>query len=319
MKVSPTHVTAVHLPKKSSYSAQPDLSIIILNYNAEAFLRDCLLSVRLQEGLSIQTIVVDNHSTDNSVKMLRAEFPEITLVLRDTPAGFSAGNNAGVPQATADTILFLNPDMKLLHPQDLKKCYDKYHATQNIGLLTCRVNLVITGGIDETCHRGFPTPWASFTHFVGLSRLFPRSKWFGRYLQSYKGYESEHEVDAVGGMFMLMSRRVGDRVGWWDEDYPLYGEDLEFSYRSHDLGFQNIYWPAVTVLHYKGASTGMSRQSKSVTTASRGTTQRVKGWSIAAMEIFYRKHYLSVYPFYVNWLVLLGIKLLKFKRVTLAR
>lgn len=319
MKIIPTHVTAVHQPKKISYTGKPDLSIIILNYNAKTFLRDCLHSIRAQKGLKIQTIVVDNHSTDDSVAMLTAEFPDITLVLRDTPMGFSAGNNAGVPQAKADTILFLNPDMKLLNSDDLKRCYDKYHATKKVGLLTCRVNLVITGGIDETCHRGFPTPWASLTHFLGLSRLFPHSPLLGQYLQSYKGYDNEHEVDAVGGMFMLLSRQVGERVGWWDEDYPLYGEDLEFSFKAKEMGYQNLYWPEVTVLHYKGASTGMSQHSKTVTTASRSTTRRVKGWSIQAMEIFYRKHYQSVYPFFINWLVFLGIKLLKFKRVTLAR
>lgn len=318
MKLNPTHIKKVHSAKKTTYAGKPDLSIIILNYNAEKLLRDCLHSLRTQKGLKIQTIVVDNNSKDASVAMILEEFPEITVVERDTPLGFSAGNNAGIPQAKADTILFLNPDMKLLKTDDLKKCYNKYYQTRNIGLLTCKINLAITGAIDETCHRGFPTPWASLTFFSGLARLMPQSKLFGQYLQSYKGYDSEHEVDAVGGMFMLMSRKVGESIEWWDEDYPLYGEDIEFSFRSKELGYRNIYWPEVTVLHYKGASTGMSKHSKSVTTASKETTRRVKSWSIQAMEIFYKKHYKHKYPFFINWLVFMGIKLLKFKRVTLA-
>lgn len=318
MKLNPTHIKKIHPAKKTTYVGKPDLSIIILNYNAEKFLRDCLLSLRIQKGLKIQTIVVDNNSKDTSVAMILKEFPEVIVVERDTPLGFSAGNNAGIPQAKADTILFLNPDMKLLKTDDLKKCYDKYYQTKNIGLLTCKINLAITGAIDETCHRGFPTPWASLTFFSGFARLLPQTKLFGQYLQSYKGYDDEHEVDAVGGMFMLMSRTVGDSIGWWDEDYPLYGEDIEFSFRSKELGYKNIYWPEVVVLHYKGASTGMSKHSKSVTTASKETTRRVKGWSIQAMEIFYRKHYKHKYPFFINWLVFVGIKLLKFKRVTLA-
>lgn len=318
MKLTPTNVKKISPAKVTFYAGKPELSIIILNYNAEKFLRDCLLSIKKQQGLKIQTIVVDNNSKDNSVNMIASEFPEVTIVERDTPLGFSAGNNAGVPQAKADTILFLNPDMKITGRFDLKKCYDKYYKTQDLGLLTCRINLVISGNIDETCHRGFPTPWAAFTFFSGLARLFPKTKIFGQYLQTYKGYDSEHEVDAVGGMFMMLSRKVGEVIGWWDEEYPLYGEDLEFSFRSKAAGYKNIYWPDVTVLHYKGASTGMSKHSKTVTTASKETTRRVKGWSMQAMEIFYRKHYQKKYPFFINWLVFLGLKILKFKRVTLA-
>lgn len=294
-----------------------DISIIILNYNALVFLRKTLASIQMQKGIRIETIVVDNNSSDDSKEMVAKEFPSVKWVQRDTSVGFSAGNNAGLPLAAADTILFFNPDIAFKKPDDLKRCYDKYYATPGIGLLTARVNLVVNGEIDATCHRGFPTPWAAFTHFSGLEKFFPRSKLFSPYTLSYLGYDTEHEVDAVGGMFMLLSRKVGEQVGWWDEDYPLYGEDIDFSYRVKELGLKNLYWPSVVVEHYKGATTGMSKSSKKVTSASRATTRRVKGWSIEAMQVFYRKHYQDKYPFFVNWLVYLGIKLLKFRRVTL--
>jgi len=311
--------------KKNSHPTHPrskaskaDVSIIILNYNAEFFLRKTLASIMMQKGINCQTIVVDNHSSDNSLAMVKKEFPSVKIVRRHTSEGFSAGNNAGLPFATADTILFFNPDIAFTKPDDLKRCYDKYYSTPKIGLLTARVNLVVNGEIDATCHRGFPTPWAAFTHFTGLERLFPNSPLFAKYTQSYKGYDTEHEVDAVGGMFMLLSRKVGEQIGWWDEDYPLYGEDIEFSYQVKAQGFKNLYWPEVVVEHYKGATTGMSKSSKKVTSASKATTRRVRGWSIQAMETFYRKHYASQYPFFVNWLVYLGIKLLKFYRLRLA-
>lgn len=297
---------------------KPDVSVIILNYNAEKFLRETLKSVEMQKGIVVETIVVDNNSSDNSKAMVKKEFPDARWVQRDTSLGFSAGNNAGLPFAHADAVLFLNPDASFTKSSDLKKCLDKLYSDDTIGTLTARVNLVLTGGIDVTCHRGFPTPWASFTHFVGLSKLFPNTPFFNQYTKNYLGYTKEHEIDAVGGMFMLMRRSVGEQVGWWDEDYPLYGEDIDFCYRIHEAGYRNLYWPTVTVLHYKGVTTGMSKQSSTVTTAKKDTIRRVKGWSIQAMEIFYKKHYVKKYPFFINWLVFLGIKVMKFRRVTMA-
>ena len=297
---------------------KPDVSVIILNYNAEKFLRETLKSVEMQKGIVVETIVVDNNSSDNSKEMVKKEFPGVRWVQRDTSLGFSAGNNAGLPFAHADAVLFLNPDASFTKSSDLKKCLDKLYSDDTIGTLTARVNLVLTGGIDVTCHRGFPTPWASFTHFVGLAKLFPNTPFFNQYTKNYLGYTTEHEIDAVGGMFMLMRRSVGEQVGWWDEDYPLYGEDIDFCYRIHEAGYRNLYWPSVTVLHYKGVTTGMSKQSSTVTTAKKDTIRRVKGWSVRAMEIFYKKHYVKQYPFFINWLVFLGIKIMKFRRVTLA-
>ncbi len=296
---------------------KPDVSVIILNYNAKEFLRETLKSVQMQKDLKIETIVVDNNSSDNSKAMVKTEFPGVAWVQRNTSLGFSAGNNAGLPAAHADTILFLNPDASFTKSGDLKKCFDKLWSDDTIGALTPRINLVLTGGIDETCHRGFPTPFSAFTHFSGLFKLFPDLPLFNHYTKRYLGYTKEHEIDAVGGMFILMRKSVGESVGWWDEDYPLYGEDIDFCYRLHEAGYRNLYYPAVTVLHYKGVSTGMSKQSSTVSTAKKDTIRRVKGWSIEAMEIFYRKHYAQKYPFFITWLVYLGIRLLKFRRVGL--
>jgi GT2 family glycosyltransferase len=293
-----------------------DISVIIVNHNAKDFLRNTLKSLAGQVGVALQIIVVDNGSTDGSAEMVKHDFKSVTWLERHTTLGFSAANNLGLEQASADTILFLNPDVTFMESTDLKVCYDKLMGDQSIGALTARVNLALTGSIDETCHRGFPTPWAAFTHFSGLSKLFPSIPLFNRYTKRYLGYDAEHEIDAVGGMFMLMRKAVGDSVRWWDEDYPLYGEDLDLCYRLKVAGYRNYYYPKVSLLHYKGITTGMSKQSKSVTTADVGTTRQVKLWSIEAMEIFYRKHYASKYPFFFNWFVYLGIKLLKLRRLS---
>ncbi len=298
--------------------ARPELSIIIVNHNAKDFLLELLASIATQVGVSIETIVVDNHSSDASRSVVMKQFPDVIWIERQTSHGFAAGNNLGIKKAQGEVLLFLNPDTKLLQPTDLKRCYDKLMFDPTVGALTCRLDLALSGRIDETCHRGFPTPWAALTYFSGLARLFPDSSVFGEYLQSYKGYTTEHEVDAVGGMFLLIRRSVGEQVGWWDEDYVFYGEDIDFCYRLKAAGYRNLYYPAVTALHYKGVSSGMSQHSKAVTTASRATTRQVKSWSINAMEIFYRKHYAKKYPLLLTWLVYLGIRLMRLKRLTLA-
>lgn len=298
-------------------TSRPQVSLIILNHNAGEYLGQTLNSIKTQQGITYEVIIVDNLSSDNPRPLAESLMPEVVWLQRATTTGFSAGNNLGVKRAKADTILFLNPDITFLTPHDLKTCYDKLWSDPTLGVLTARVKLALTGAIDDTSHRGFPTPWAAFTHFSGLSRLIPVPL-FNRYTKRYLGYTKEHQIDAVGGMFMLLRREVGEQVGWWDESFPLYGEDLDFCYRVDQAGYRNWYYPRVTVLHYKGITTGMSKQSRAVTTAKRETTRRVKLWSVQAMEIFYRKHYWSQNPFLLNWLVLLGIKLMYLKRVTLS-
>lgn len=295
-----------------------DLSIIIVSHNSQYFLRQTLNSLATQQNISYETIVVDNLSTDNTCEMLKSEFPEVKLIKRETSVGFAAANNVGIKQATAGTLLFLNPDISFNTPLDLARCYERLTTDNKIACLGPKVTLALTGEIDSTSHRGFPTPLASFTHFSALSRLFPSVATLNQYTKSYLGYDHEHEIDAIGGMFMMIKREAGESVGWWDEEYDFYGEDLDLCYRLWQHNLPVLYYPAVTINHYKGATTGMSKSSRSVTTASREKTRQVRRWSIQAMEIFYRKYYEKKYPFLVNQLVYLGIKILYIIRVGLA-
>ena len=295
-----------------------DLSIIIVSHNSHDFLRQTLNSLATQKNITYETIVVDNLSTDNTREMLKREFPEVKLVKRDTSVGFAAANNVGIKQATAGTLLFLNPDISFNTPTDLARCYEHLNIDNKISCLGPRVTLALTGEIDATSHRGFPTPFASFTHFSGLSKLFSNVAMLNQYTKSYLGYDNEHEIDAIGGMFMMLKREAGESIGWWDEEYDFYGEDLDLCYRLWQHNLRILYYPTVTIKHYKGATTGMSKSSHSVTTATSEKTRQVRRWSIQAMEIFYRKHYQKKYPFLINWIVFLGIRLMKFRRVTLA-
>lgn len=295
-----------------------DLSIIIVSHNSHDFLRQTLNSLATQKNITYETIVVDNLSTDNTREMLKSEFPQVKLVNRDTSVGFAAANNVGIKQAGAGTLLFLNPDISFNTPNDLARCYERLNIDNKISCLGPRVTLALSGEIDATSHRGFPTPLASFTHFSALSRLFPTVPAFNQYTKSYLGYDHEHEIDAIGGMFMMLKREAGESIGWWDEEYDFYGEDLDLCYRLWQNNLRILYYPSVTINHYKGATTGMSKSSHSVTTATSEKTRQVRRWSIQAMEIFYRKHYQKKYLFIVNQLVYLGIKILYIIRVGLA-
>lgn len=295
-----------------------NISVVIVTHNAMDFLKETLTSLFKQKGISLETIVVDNKSTDQTRAMLKKFFPKVHLLTRNTPVGFASANNLGIKHSHADTILFLNPDVTFGSDNDLKKCYSRLYDNPKVGAISPRVNLVKTGLIDETCHRGFPTPWASLTHFSGLSQLFPHVPIFNQYTKNYLGYNNEHSIDSVGGMFMLVKKTAGQSISWWDEDFAFYGEDIDFCYRLWQHNYSVLYYPQVKVLHYKGITTGMSKQSKELTTAKKETIRRVKAWSVQAMEIFYRKHYQQKYPFFVNWLVYLGLKLMYLRRVTFA-
>lgn len=293
---------------------RPELSVIIVTHNSRVFLPSLLDSLSEQKRVSIEIIVVDNNSSDDTVDVLSKKYKHVTILQRNSDHGFSAANNLGAANASSDMLLFLNPDISLIKPDDLYKLLEKYKSLKNPGALGPKVILHSSQKIDKTCHRGFPTPWAAFTHFTGLERLFPRSPIFSQYTGSYKGYNSEHPVDSIGGMFMLIDRSTLTSVGGWDEDYPLYGEDIDLCYRLQVAGYENYYWPGVVAMHHKGASTGMSRSSRRVTSANKATTNSVKAWSIEAMRIFYQKHYIKKYPAIVTFIVLVGIKFLKILR-----
>lgn len=294
-----------------------DLSTIIVTYNAASFVGDTITSLLSQTGLSCEIIVVDNASTDDTVSLLKHRFPQVKILESSTNLGFSRANNLGLKHAAADTILFLNPDVIFNTTTDLLLCFNRLKQDKNIGALTPRINLGYTQQIDATCHRGFPTPWAGFTYFSGLSSLFPTLPLFNHYTKRYLGYDTEHPIDSLGGMFVLTPRRAGDAIGWWDEDYQFYGEDLDYCFRLKQKKYTVLYYPTVTVNHLKGSSTGMSQKTLIHSRASKATTQSVKAWSIQAMELFYSKHYAPHYPRVLTFLVKLGIRLLKFIRVGL--
>ena len=305
-----------------------DLSIIILNYNAKKFVIDCIRSIEnsRRNGYFWEVIVVDNGSTDGSQDAIRklienknlpsAEPSSLVLLENKKNLGFSKGNNVAIPKSRGRYLLFLNPDT-VVDPKTLSYMLSFMDKHKDVGASTCKLMLP-NGDLDEAAHRGFPTPWNAFCHFFGIERLFPSSRLFSGYTLGYLSKNAVHEIDSLSGAFMIVRREAGKQVGWWDEDYFWYGEDIDFCYRlkksslpTGRQGWKIMYVPRVWILHYRGVSSGLKKHTRYLSSASRETRKRAAASSIEAMRIFYKKHYLGHYPKTVLWLVWLGIWILE--------
>lgn len=236
-----------------------DISVIIVNYNVKEFLRGTLVSVEraLAHGkLEGEIFVVDNNSADDSVEMVREEFPHVHLLAQNVNLGFGKANNLAAHQATGDYILLLNPDT-IVGEDTLQTMVAFMKANPDTGLSGCKL-LNADGSFQDPCRRGFPTPWASFTKLFGLSKLFPKSKLFSQYYLSYLPIDETYEVDAVSGAFMFLSRAAWEATGGFDEAYFMYGEDLDLCYRVKKAGFKVFYVPTTATIHFRGESTKRS-------------------------------------------------------------
>jgi len=292
-------------------SKKPDLSIIVLNYNTKELLRDCLKSIKKAEtdGFNVETIVVDNASIDKSTEMVKQEFSWVELIVSKKNVGFAAGNNLGIPQAQGRHILFLNPDTKVFS-DTLKVMVEFMDKNSRAGAATCRIELP-SGEVDDACHRGFPTPWNAFAHFSGLARFFPKSKLFAGYSLGYLPKNKTHQIDSGCGAFLMVRRKAGKEVGWWDEDYFWYGEDLDFCYRLKEKGWKIFFVPQTKIIHYKGVASGIKKHTQKITTATKETRIRAVKASTEVMRIFFRKHYQKKYSKLLYWLVMRGIDFLE--------
>lgn len=234
-----------------------NLSVIIVNYNVQYFLEQCLRSVnKACRGLDCEVFVVDNNSSDGSVEMVRMRFPEVKLIINKENKGFSAANNQAIKQATGKYILLLNPDTVVEEDTFIKSC--KFlDANKNAGALG--VQMIDGKGVFlPESKRGLPTPAVAFYKIFGLSALFPHSKTFGRYHLGFLAKDKTHEVDVLSGAFMMIRKEVLDKIGFLDETFFMYGEDIDLSYRITQAGFKNYYFHETRIIHYKGESTKKS-------------------------------------------------------------
>lgn len=253
------------------------LSVIIVNYNVRYFLEQCLhAALKAAKGISSEIFVVDNDSVDGSCQMVSEKFPEVKLISNTENLGFSKANNQAIRMATGEYILLLNPDTVVEEDsfQKIISFMDNHPEAGGLG-----VKMIDGKGrfLPES-KRGLPTPAVAFWKIFGISRLFPHSKRFGRYHLGFLDPDQIHEVDVLAGAFMLLRHETLNKVGLLDEDYFMYGEDIDLSYRITQGGYKNYYFPETTIIHYKGEST------------KKGSINYVRVF-YNAMIIFAKKHF----------------------------
>jgi GT2 family glycosyltransferase len=234
-----------------------DLSVIIVNYNVEYFLEQCLLSVeKAAKNIDAEIFVVDNNSVDGSVNLVKEKFPFVKLIENKKNTGFSFANNQAIKESNGKYVLLLNPDT-LVEEDTFEKIITFMNTHQDAGGLG--VMMVDGKGIFlPESKRGLPRPMVAFYKIFGLSALFPKSKIFGRYHVGYLDKNKTHEIEILSGAFMLLRKKVLDEIGLLDETFFMYGEDIDLSFRITKAGYKNYYYPETKIIHYKGESTKKS-------------------------------------------------------------
>lgn len=264
-----------------------DLSIIIVNYNTRDLLKKCLKSVfGSHTNFDFEVIVVDNGSQDGSLEMLKEDFPEVRLFENGKNLGFAAANNIAIKQGKGKYILLLNSDTQL-KPNTLELSIKYLNLHPDVGAMGGQV-LLPDGNLDKACRRRFPNPWNSFLRLFGLKK-------FSDYNINLP-VNQETEVDAVMGAYMMVRKDVIEHIGLLDEEYFMYGEDLDWCWRIKRAGYKIRYYPQAVIIHYKYGSSQLV-PFRTIKLAHR------------AMKIFYRKHYAQQYNWFFNQMVYFGIDL----------
>lgn len=264
-----------------------DLAVIIVNYNVKHYLWQCLDSVKKASvGLDVETVVVDNDSTDGSVEYLEPLFPNVKFIRAGGNLGFSKANNKAVALTDSRYILFLNPDT-IVGEKTLGDCIRFMDNHPSAGMTgVCMLNR--DGTFARESRRAVPTPFVSLCKMSGLCSLFPKSRLFGRYYLGFTDISEPVRIEVISGAFMFVRREAFNRVGGFDETFFMYGEDIDLSYRVLKEGYENWYAP-YRILHYKGESTNK-------------TSYGYAKVFYNAMQIFFDKHY-STYGVLFRWLV----------------
>lgn len=286
------------------------LSFIIVNYNTRDILKMCLDNLLGIWG-NMEIIVVDNASSDGSSDMIEKEYSKTkeVILIKTKNNGIAAGCNLGVAKASGDYYIYIGTDA-FPSRNSIKEIveYMEDEKNKDVGIVTPKL-VTRDGKIDWDAHRGLATPWSSLAHFFFLDRIFSKSKIFNKYFLGYKDFTKPHEIDVCIVHFMVMRKEVMDKVKKWDENFFVYGEDLDICYRTQKAGFKIMYLPNISVLHYKGVSVGRkeTKDIKTVSNTSKETKRRMLTASVDAMKMFYKKHLEKKYPWILNKIVYFGI------------
>jgi len=280
-------------------SNQKDLAIVVLNFNTQFWLKKTLQSVKEayldRAKYQVEVIVVDNASDDGSPEMVEKEFKWVKLIRSGGNIGFAAGNNVALRNITARYSMLLNSDTEFHTSSNLDVLIKYLDDHPEVGMITPRVELP-NGSLDPACHRGEPTPWASLTYFAGLEKLFPSSPMFGQYHQIFKNLDEIHEIDACTGAAMIFPTKfMQNKVGYLDEMFFMYAEDIDWCRRFREAGKTIVYHPGVKITHHKYKS--------GIKSSSTRLAKKVHNMFYDTMLMYYDKWYGDKYPKFIRTLL----------------
>lgn len=252
------------------------LSVIIVSYKVKFYLEQCLLAVKkATAGIESEIYVVDNHSNDGSVEFIAERFPDINLISSNHNNGFSRANNIAIRQCSGEYVLLLNPDT-IVGERSIKEVLKFMDAHPKAGGVGVKM-LNADGSCAKESRRGVPTVATSFYKMTGLCACYPHSQRFAHYYMGHLPWDKSAQIEIISGAFCMLRHSAIDKIGLLDEDFFMYGEDVDLSYRLLKGGYENWYVP-VEILHYKGESAHKS-------------SFRYVHVFYNAMLIFFRKHY----------------------------
>jgi len=279
-----------------------DISICIVSFHARDLLRKCLRSIYgTVDSLSFEIIVVDNHSEDGTLEMLKNEFPDVRLLVNDHNTGYTRPNNQAIRESGGRYIVLLNPDT-LVKPNAIAELFGFLETHPQVGIVGPKV-LNRDGTLQKQCRRSEARPWDSFCYFSGLSRLFPHDRRFAGYLMTYLDENLTHEAEAVSGSCMMIRRQVIEQIGYQDENFFAYQEDTDYCRRARLADWKVFYDPSAQIIHYGGEGGSNVQPFRSIIEWHR------------SYYLYYRKHFAKDYLFvfnaiyYFGMLVKLGLSL----------
>lgn len=270
-----------------------DISIIIVSYNVKEFLHQCLLSIeKATAKISTEIFVVDNNSIDGTYEFIRSKFPDIKLIANNENLGFGKANNLALQRAQGKYTLFLNPDT-ILQEDTLEVMLNYLEKNLKVGLAGCKI-LNSDGTLQLASRRSFPSPLTALPKLLGLSKMFPKNKFCGKYNLTYLDPEKSYSVDAISGSFMFSRTKLLKELNGFDETFFMYGEDLDLCYRIKEKNYDIHYVADTTIVHYKGESSKNSPIDNILN-------------FYKAMDIFVKKHFSTGYFLLTTLLLRLGI------------
>jgi GT2 family glycosyltransferase len=267
---------------------KPLVSALIVSYNVKPLLLKCLQAFYAHADVPVEAVVVDNASTDGSAAAVASDFPDAVVLAQSRNLGFGRANNVGLERCQGRFVLLLNPDVTV-NPQAVGRLADFLITRPDAAVVGPRL-LFPDGKLDPDARRAFPVPRTLFYRTVGLSKLFPKSRVFGRHNMGHMPETEVHEMDAGTAACMLVRMTALDRVGFFDPRYFMFGEDVDLCYRLKLGGWKVFYLPSATAIHHKGAAT---RQAHSKMLYERHR----------AMWSYHMKHHADEIPAFANGLV----------------